>query len=174
MADWKIERLGPLHERDKFTCGKAPLDEFIRRLVSQYEKRHLGRTYVAVQGGGITVCGYYTVASAAIAFQNLPVQTARKLPKHPVPAVLLARLAVDRAAQGQGLGAALLIHALEQSLSLAESLGIYAVEVDAIDHEAKAFYERYGFVALLDNELHLFLTIDTIRDAFDGGKGRRK
>jgi GNAT superfamily N-acetyltransferase len=171
MGDWQIKRLDRSYERDMFICGRRPLDDFLRRLVNQYEKRHLGRTYVAVRPGEKKVCGYYTLASGAIAFENLPEPTVRKLPKHPVPVVLLARLAVDQGAQGQGLGEALLINALERCLSLAEQIGVHAVEVDAIDGQARAFYEKYGFVPLPDNELHLFLPIATIRDALkdDGG-----
>ena len=165
MAEFRIERLDRSHDRAAFACGKPPLDEFIRRLVSQYEKRNLGRTYVAVAPGETRVSGYYTLASSSVAFQNLSGPAAKKLPKHPVPVVLIARLAVDSAAQGQGLGEALLMDALERCLALADTLGVHAVEVDAIDAQAKAFYERYGFVPLLDSELHLFLPVATIRDA---------
>jgi GNAT superfamily N-acetyltransferase len=163
VADWQIERLGRGHIRDVFSCGNHVLDEFIRRLVSQYEKRNLGRTYVAVRPGGKQVLGYYTLASSAIPFQNLPEPSARKLPGHPVPVVLLARLAVDQSVQRQGWGEGLLIDALLRGLGLAESLGIHAIEVDAIDQRAKAFYVNYGFEPLLDNEFHLFLPIATIR-----------
>src|SRR4051794_241374 len=130
MAEWQIEPLDRGHFRGAFSCGRPPLDEFIRRLVSQYEKRNLGRTYVAVQPGAKRVCGYDTLASGAVAFEKLPEASARKLPKHPVPVVLLARLAVDQAVQGQGLGEALLIDALRRCLELADKLGIHAVEVD--------------------------------------------
>jgi GNAT superfamily N-acetyltransferase len=165
MADWQIERLERGHVRDSFSCGKPPLDEFIHRLVSQYEKRNLGRTYVAVRPGDKQVLGYYTLASGAISFQNLPETSARKLPRHPVPVILLARLAVDLSVQGKGRGEGLLSDALRRGLSLADKLGIHAVEVDAIDQQAKAFYEKYGFEPLLDNEFHLFLPIATIQSA---------
>ena len=165
MADWQIERLERGHVRDAFSCGKPPLDEFIHRLVSQYEKRNLGRTYVAVRPGEKQVLGYYTLASGSIPFQNIPEPSARKLPRHPVPVILLARLAVDQSVQGQGWGEGLLIDALQRGLGLADTLGIHAVEVDAIDQQAKAFYEKYGFVPLLDNEFHLFLPIATIQAA---------
>lgn len=164
MAEWQIEPLGRDHFRGAFSCGKPPLDDFIRRLVSQYEKRNLGRTYVAVQPGEKRVCGYYTLASGAVAFEKLSEASARKLPKHPVPVVLLARLAIDQTVQGQRLGEALLVDALSRCLQLADKLGIYAIEVDAIDQQARAFYEKYGFVPLLDNELHLFLPVSTIRE----------
>ena len=172
MAEWQIERLGPQHDRSLFSCGKPTLDNFILKLVGQYEKRNLGRTYVAARAGEVQVRGYYTIASGAVPFKNLPPPSARKLPKHPVPVILLARLAVDLSVQGQGLGEALLLDALGRSLSLAETLGIHAVEVDAIDQQAKDFYKRYGFQPLLDAELHLYLPVATIRDAFDRRSGK--
>ncbi len=163
MPEWQIEPLARWHEREGFSCGKPYLDDFIRQLVSQYEKRDLGRTYAAVRRAAKAVHGYYTLASGAVAFQKLPSPAARKLPKHPVPSVLLARLAVDQTAQGQGLGEALLLDALGRALGLAEKLGIHAVEVDALDQQASAFYQKYGFMPLLDKPLHLYLPIATIR-----------
>ena len=165
MGKWQIERLERAHVRDTFACGKPPLDEFIRRLVSQYEKRNLGRTYVAVRPGEKQVLGYYTLASGSIALQNLPESSARKLPRHPIPVILLARLAIDQSVQGQEWGEGLLVDAFQRCLGLADKLGIHAVEVDAIDQQAKSFYEKYGFVPLLDNAFHLFLPVATIHAA---------
>ena len=166
MAEWRIERLGPSHERGSFACGKPQLDDFIRLLVSQYDKRRLGRTYVAVKGGEKQVRGYYTLAAGSVVFANLPEAVAKKLPRHPVPTALLARLAVDQSAQGQGLGERLLMDAFERALKSGDELAIHAVEVDAIDDSAKVFYEKYGFVPLLDDPLHLFLPLATIEKAF--------
>jgi GNAT superfamily N-acetyltransferase len=97
-----------------------------------------------------------------VAFYHLPEDTSRKLPKHPVPVVLLARLAVDQCAQGKGLGEQLLLDAFQRSLDLSISLGVHAVEVVAINDAAAAFYSKYGFVPLLDEPLHLYLPIATI------------
>jgi GNAT superfamily N-acetyltransferase len=164
MDDWRVERLDASHRRGEFCCGKAPLDEFLRTLVTQYERRKLGRTYVAVLGGDQRVGGYYTLASGAVPFQHLPAAAAKKLPKHPVPVILLGRLAVDRAAQGKGLGAYLLMDALKRCLAVSAELGVHAVEVRAIDQEARAFYLKYGFVPLPDSELHLYLPMKTVED----------
>jgi GNAT superfamily N-acetyltransferase len=168
MDDWRIEPLDRTHKREEFACGKPPLDDFIRARASQYEKRHLGRTYVAVRAGERRVLGYYTIASNALTFEELPPKAAKKLPKHPVPVILLARLAVDLIARGQRLGEKLLINSLKRSLELSQSLGVHAVEVDAIDTEAKAFYERYGFTCLPGQALHLYLSIETMRSLFGG------
>ncbi len=85
MADWRIERLDPSHERGEFCCGKAPLDEFLRSLVSQYEKRNLGRTYVVVKEKEKKVYGYYTLASSAVPFANVPPKSAASYPAIPFP-----------------------------------------------------------------------------------------
>ena len=109
------------------------------------------------------VRGYYSQASSSVSFQSLPEKAARKLPRHPVPVILLARLAVDTTAQGQGLGSFLLLDGLSRSLQIAEQLGIHAIEVDAIDESASAFYRRYGFVPLLDSPRHLYLPVNVAR-----------
>lgn len=108
----------------------------------------------------------YPLASSSLAFQNLPAKLGKKLPKHPVPVVHLGRLAVDQSARGRGLGAILLMDALKRCLEISEKLGLFAVDVKAIDEEAKAFYLKYGCIPLLDDELHLFLPIKTIERVF--------
>ena len=170
MAEWRIEPLHASHERGEFSCGKAPLDDFLRLRASQYEKRRLGRTYVALFPGGTRVAGYYTLPAGAVAVANLPPEAAKRLPKHPVPVILLGRLAVDQKARGQGLGKALLRDALRRSLDLSEQIGLFAVEVLAIDADAREFYTKYGFVPLADNDLHLFLPIRTIEEGSTEGK----
>lgn len=166
VDDWSVERLDSSHKRDAFCCGKRSLDNFVQLLVGQYERRRLGRTFVAVRPGEKRVNGYFTLASGSISFQDLPVKIAKRLPKHPVPVVLLARLAIDQTVQGLGLGKLLLMDALRRCLDVSRELGIYAVEVQAIDEEAKRFYEKFGFVCLRDDGLHLYLPIKTIEDGF--------
>jgi GNAT superfamily N-acetyltransferase len=165
VGDWRIERLDRGHVREGFDCGKPSLNDFLRALGSQYEKRSLGRTYVAFQGEDRRVLGYYTLASGAIEAESLPANQAKKLPRHSVPVVLLARLAVDQICHGRGLGGFLLRDAMTRSLDLSEKLGIHAVVVDALDAEAKAFYARFGFMPLMDDEMRLFLPLSTIRSA---------
>ncbi len=165
MVDWIIEPLTKVHKRESFSCGKPALDDFIRNRVSQYEKRRLGRTYVAVPPESKLVMGYYTLAAGAVSFAQMPVDAAKKLPKHPVPVVLLARLAVDLSFHGRRLGEGLLLDALQRSLDLSAELGVHAVEVDAIDDSAAAFYRKYGFTPLVDQPLHLFLSMSTIEKA---------
>ena len=150
------------HERGQFSCGQQMLDRFIRELVTQYEKRQLGRTFVLVRPDSPTVLGYYTLAASSLAFEVVPKSLVKHLPKHPIPTILLARLAVDQSLQGRGLGADLLMNALERAAALSTSIGIHFVEVDAIDEKARQFYERYGFTPLIDQPLHLVMAMGTV------------
>jgi GNAT superfamily N-acetyltransferase len=167
MEKFTIERFNrSRHERGDFCCGNPPMDEYLRTLVSQYEKRKIGTTYVAVQPDQDRVLGYYTLSSGSVPFVHLPPKIAKKLPRHPVPVVLLARLAVDQSVQGHGMGSDLLLDALHRIEELSESLGIFAAEVEAIDQKAKSFYLKFGFQPLLDAETHLFLPVTTIEKVF--------
>jgi predicted N-acetyltransferase YhbS len=85
------------------------------------------------------------------------------VPRHPVPVILLARLAVDLGARGQGIGRVLLVDALRRSLAIAEQLGVFAVVVDAIDDQARDFYLKFDFRELTDDRMHLYLPIKFIR-----------
>jgi GNAT superfamily N-acetyltransferase len=172
MAEWQIEPLNRAHRREEFCCGKTPLDDFLRSRVTQYEKRRLGRTYVAVRPGEKRILGYYTLASAALALPAIPPAAAKKLPRHAVPAALLARLAVDQSVQGKGLGKELLVDAMKRSLDLSARIGIHAVAVEAIDDSAKKWYLKYGFLQLLDHEMHLYLPLASIEAALQGGQSK--
>ncbi len=166
MAEWAIEQLAKAHERAEFSCGRPPLDAFIRTVAGQHERRRLGRTYVAVLPGSPRVLGYYTLAAGSVAPETLPAEAARKLPAQPVPVILLGRLAVATEAQGKGLGVFLLMNALERCLAFSEQVGVHAVEVDAIDEPAVAFYAKYGFAALADDPRHLYLPMASIEGMF--------
>lgn len=167
MSHWRIERLDKRHERSEFSCGKESLDQFIRQLVTQYEKRRLGRTFVATDADSNRVTGYYTLAAGSLDVKSLPKDERKKLPKHPVPTIHIGRLAVDAGCRGQRLGELLLFHALRAALDLSDRLGAFAVDVWAIDDEAKSFYVKYGFVELDDSPLHLLLPMKTIQELFE-------
>jgi GNAT superfamily N-acetyltransferase len=158
-VSYRIESLTKQHVRDAFDCGEDSLNDFLRRFARQNDERGLGRSFVAVTPDDVRICGYYTLASGAVAFDTMP----EKLPRYPVPVAHLGRLAVDRTAQGRGLGAFLLVDALKRVLKTADQIGLYAVEVYALNAQAKAFYLKYGFQPLLDDPFHLYLSIKTVR-----------
>lgn len=114
---------------------------------------------VATEG----IAGYYTLSATSIALSELPEAQARRLPAYPhVPAALLGRLAISRAEQGRGLGAALLTDALRRSLHT--ELAVYALVVEAKDESAQAFYAHHGFIELPDTaHRRLLLPMATAR-----------
>jgi len=123
----------------------------------------MGRTFVAIVPGNNRVCGYYTISSGKVAKEDLPEEQRRRLPRYPIPVVLIGKLAVDQNAQGCGLGALLLMDALRLAYQASKLLGIRGVEVDALDEDARRFYVKYGFRALLDDPLHLYLAMASVR-----------
>lgn len=168
MDGIRIEPLNDDHERGEFSCGKTPLDVFIRTQAGQHSRKGISRTFVAVRTDAVQVLGYFTMVASSIAFEDMPAKLAKKLPHHPVPSILIARLAVDRSVQGHKLGQILLFDAFRRSVEIASHLGVYAVHVHAIDDDAKGFYERYGFQSLPKHSHHLFLPVDTIREGVGG------
>jgi GNAT superfamily N-acetyltransferase len=160
---WHVERFGKRHDRSQFDCGVESLNDWLRKLVSQYERRDLARTYVAVQPGENLVLGYYAISNHRVGYEALPAEQAKGLPRIDVPVVLLGRLAVDQSVRGQGLGEFLLLDALRRASDLAEQIGLRAVEVHAVNEPAQRFYLKYGFVPLLDDPRHLFLPMSVIR-----------
>lgn len=160
---WKIERLQSGHRRDSFDCGEPSLDEWLQRYAGQYERRDLARTYVAVVEGDPRVLGYYALSTHLVRYEALPEEHARGLPIIDIPVVLLGRLVVDRSFQGRGLGQHLLIDALRRAAHIAEHLGIRAVEVHALDDNARQFYLKFGFSPLLDDQHHLYLPMQVVR-----------
>lgn len=161
---WRLERFDKSrHDRSQFDCGHTDLNEWLQKRASQWDRKGLSRTYVAISDNSSQVLGYYSLSSHAVEFESLEQDQSRGLPRIDVPVVLLARLAVDQSQQGCGLGRFLLLNAFSRIVQLADALGIRAVEVDAIDDSAKRFYLKYGFSQLLDDERHLFLSIGAIK-----------
>lgn len=163
-AHWQVSALTRQHTRSAFKCGEAPLDEYIRRYVSQDHQRSLTRAFVLTSPGDeLKVFGYYTLSAASIARERFPAEHAKALPRYPIPAVLLGRLAVDGPVQGQGLGEFLLVDALKRVAAASQTIGVHAVMVDALHEAAAAFYAAYGFAPLADRPLTLFLPLATVK-----------
>ncbi|MCP3981457.1 MAG: GNAT family N-acetyltransferase [bacterium] len=161
--DWLIEELNADHDRSAFSCGHDSLDDFLKKFANQNQKTGVSKTYVAVRAGETGVCGTYSISAGAVRFTDIPEELRKRLPRYPAPVAHLGRLAVDAAAQGQRLGELLLMDALAKIVGAADSIGIHAVEVVAIDENAKRFYLKYGFTALLDDPHHSYISIKTLR-----------
>lgn len=162
----RIELLAHRHVRSGFDCGEPALDDFLRHQAGQLQRRGFGKTYVALgsmSDEGDAVLGFITVSVGQVAAVSMP--PTLKLPRYPVPILRIGRLAVDRRAQGQGLGQDLLAFALHLALDFADRVGLWAVVVDAKHEMAAAWYQRLGFVATQDDALCLFLPVATLRAA---------
>ncbi|MCB9694499.1 MAG: GNAT family N-acetyltransferase [Alphaproteobacteria bacterium] len=152
------------HRRAEFSCGKEALDQYIQRFARQNDEKGLGRTHVlSPVDDPLCIAGYYTLSAGSVAAASMPQEVAKSLPRYPVPVVLLARLAVSQGYQGQRLGESLLLDAFEKALAVADILGACAVQVDAIDDSAAAFYKKYGFVPMEDAPSTLFLSMKVVR-----------
>lgn len=166
MIEYSHLVIGPLerdHDRPGFHCGVASLDGYIQKQARQDVKRHVSRVFVAnTLAQPKVIVGYYTLSSLSIELGQLPDALARKLPRHPVPAALLGRLAVDQAAQGHGVGKMLLVDAIKRTLAVSDEIAIYAMVVDAIDERSERFYRQFGFTPLSSGKQRLFLPLKSL------------
>ena len=148
------------HDRSAFDCGVPALNEYLKQYALQNQKKNAARTYVATRGH--RVVGYYSLAYGSVALEEAPANVKAGLAKHPIPILLLARLAVDVTERGQGLGAGLLKDALLRTAQAAEIAGLRAMIVHAKDDATLAFYEKYGFEQSPIDAYHLFLKVSDI------------
>jgi predicted N-acetyltransferase YhbS len=136
------ELLSGAHDLDHFDSGVPELDRWLRQTARIAAAAGTAATYVTERGA--RVVGYYAVAMSAVVHDQAPSRLRRGMPD-PVPVVLLARLAVDRAEQGQHLGGQLVVAALRRCVRGGRELGARAVVVDAIDERAAQFYRHFDF-----------------------------
>ena len=164
----EIKALERKHDRQDFDCGAPALNTFLQRFARQQADKNFNRSYVALAHGELRIRGYYAISTASIDFQNW--SPALRLPRYPVPVVRIGRLAVDVRVQGNGVGTALLRHAMHLAARTAEKIGLYAVVVDAKNEAAVVFYVKYGFQRFADQDLSMFLPTDVIRRAMAADK----
>ena len=160
-ADRRIEKLRRDHPVDAFDCGQEALNNWLRKYAFQNQGAGAAQTYVGLAGDA--VIGYYSLAVGQIEYFDAPERLQKGLARHPVPVMLLARLAVDTSWQRHGVGRALLADAVRRTLQAAELAGIRALAVHAKDDEARRYYEQFDFVASPADPLHLMVLLKDIR-----------
>jgi GNAT superfamily N-acetyltransferase len=160
------EPLGPAHDVSTFDCGVAALDEWLKRRALANQASGASRTYV-VCGDQHAVVGYYALAAGSVAHVDAPGRVKRNMPD-PVPMMVLGRLAVDRSAQGRGVGYGLLKDAVLRVVQAADIVGVRGILVDAIDDAACAFDEKFGFRRSAAFPLKLMITLDEAERAISG------
>ena len=166
----KIELLSRAHDREGFDCGSEPLNTYFRQTARQHTERGISRTFVLVDEGARepkAVLGFFTLNLCQLRAEQLPAELAHKLSRE-VAGLKLGRLAIAADRQRQGLGRILLVAAMERVLEVFKSAGGIGLFVDAKDEAARAYYERFGFEALPDNPLQLFLPLASVRKALEG------
>jgi predicted GNAT family N-acyltransferase len=164
--DFKIEPLGEHHDRAAFSCGKDPLDQYLRNQAGQAIKKNLAAVFILTPDGK-KIAGYYTLSSYVVKLDEIPEGIAKKLTRmQEIPATLLGRLARSIEFRGQGIGELLLVDALKKALENSTRIASWAVIVDAKDEEAVEFYKRYEFIPFPSKPNRLFLPMNAIQKFF--------
>jgi predicted N-acetyltransferase YhbS len=161
----RLQRLAERHDLTGFESGNAELDRWLKHHARAAQKMDSARTFVVVDDNRIVA--YFSLTMASVLRHDAPARLVRGLPGYPVGVVLLARLAVHRSDQRQGLGALTLTEALRKAVAAGEQAAARLVVVDAIDDNAVQFYERYGFIAAPEHPRRLYRRIKDIRASLD-------
>ena len=165
----QVEKLAKEHDVSQFDCGRPLLNAWLKDWAPTNQRSDTAQTYVVPRSG--FVVGYYSLTAGSVTKQESPRRIVAGLANHPVPVILLSRLAVDRSMQGAGLGKALLKDAFRRVYGASEIIGARAMLLHALDAEARSFYERFGFERSPAHEYHLMLLMKDLRAGIRGEKG---
>lgn len=166
LPAWKEMAIARSHDRGNFDCGQRDLNRFLAQHARQSHDAGTSKTYVAVAITDLTtILGFYTVSPGQVELDRVPESARPKGSRYPVTGFRLARLAVSKTLQGQGLGGELLLAAAARSIRVSMEMGGTALLIDAKDERAAAWYAFYGAVPLNDGRLLLVLPFDTLRRA---------
>ncbi|MBS1870815.1 MAG: GNAT family N-acetyltransferase [Actinobacteria bacterium] len=161
MSSLRLALLTAEHDVSNFDCGNEHLTSWLHRHALASQRADLARTYLAFDGE--QVVGYLSLTTGSVRRDEAPKRYARGMPAHPIPTILIARLAVDRRRQGRRLGSRLLAEALRLTVVASDAAAAPLVVVDAIDERAAAFYRKWGFIDVPENSLRLYRKISDIR-----------
>jgi GNAT superfamily N-acetyltransferase len=157
----RIEKLRREHAVDAFACGQPELDRFLARHALQAQQSNSSQTYLALDGSDVV--GFYTLVVGQVEHVDAPRRVAKGMPRHPIPVIVLARLAIHTGVQGKGLGSGLLLDAMNRTLQVADLAGVRALLVHAKDDRAAEFYRHFGLEPSPTDPHHLFRIIKDIR-----------
>jgi GNAT superfamily N-acetyltransferase len=161
VTSFHIEKLVPQHDVTAFDCGELALNQYLSAFALQNQRSNAAQTYVALHGGD--VAGFHTLVVGHIEYDDTPERMKKGLARHPVPVIILARLATDRRWQGRGVGIGLLKDAIIRTLLVADIAGARALVVHAKNDRAREYYLRLGFVAGFRNSMHLYCLTKELR-----------
>jgi GNAT superfamily N-acetyltransferase len=156
-----IEKLTAAHVVTNFDCGQIELNRFIQRYAYQNQQANSSQTYLGISEQ--EVIGYYSLTVGSVMHSQAPERVTKGQPKHPIPVMILARLAVDRRWQNRGVGRGLLKDALKRTAQAADLAGIRALLVHAKDADVRRWYERFNFEPSEIDPLSLFLLLKDLK-----------
>ena len=162
----RVEKLRRDHAVEGFDCGREELNLYLLRCAWQNQQAGASQTYVGVAGGSIV--GFHALAAGQVTYDDAPERLTKGLARHPVPILLLARLAIDRRWQNQGIGKALLRDAMQRTVQAADIAGIRALAVHAKDEGARRFYQHFDFAPSPSDPMHLFILLKDVRRIIAG------
>jgi GNAT superfamily N-acetyltransferase len=162
QPEFIIEKLTKVHDLSSFDCGTASLNEWLQRFAWQNQQADAAKVYVAHHRDNVVI-GYHSLTASSVRRDDAPARVAKGLANHPVGVALLGRLAVDGRQKGKGLGRALLLDALMRTAQAADTIGIRAMLVHAIDEDAKRFYLHFNFEVSPVDSMHLMLLMKDLR-----------
>jgi GNAT superfamily N-acetyltransferase len=163
---WHEEPVAKKHDRKAFDCSQEDLNRFLKQYARQAHEHGSSKTYVAVDdANGTTIFGYYTLSPAQVDFYRVPEAARLNLGRHDVGGFRLARLAVSRSLQGQGVGGQLLVAAARRCMRASQEVGGTALLIDAKDERVAKWYGSYGAVRLNDEPLSLLLPDGVLKAA---------
>lgn len=167
MTQAPAEGLSPVRKltvqdiADSFDRGREELNRFLKKFALTNQAANAAQTYATCRAN--RVVGYYSLAVGSVQPEEAPQRAVKGLARHPVPVMILARLAVDRSEQGTGIGKALLKDALLRTAQAANIAGIRALVVHAKDGEVRRWYEQFDFEPSPTDPLHLFLLLKDLK-----------
>ena len=156
-----VRKLSAADAVESFDCGQPELNRFLQRYAWANQKANSAQTYVCREDGA--VAGFYSLAVGSVDPPSAPQRVVQGLARHPVPVMILARLAVNQAHQGKKLGRTLLKDALRRTLRAADIAGIRALLVHAKDDAARQWYEGYDFKPSPTDPFHWFLLLKDVK-----------
>jgi len=151
-------------DRAAFCCGVPDLDNFFRDHAADHHQAHKARCNMAIQDGRII--GFYWLTAQSYPIDRISPEAMEAFTHLEVtPCVYLGMIATDLPLQGQGLGKALMLDAMAETLAIADKIGVYALTLEAIDQSTADRYEKWGFQYFMKGKLMMYMGLQTIREA---------
>ena len=169
---FRIERFDPArHDRAGFDCGVVRLNNFLKFTARKQQRDDMSRVHVVLREGSTQILGYHAVNLGTLNVDELE-RRPRGAPRHgEIPALFLSQVAVDKAAQGGGLGGILMHHVFEKAVKISEIAGCHAIILDVISDggdeaftRRKEWYEGFGFTTIASDRARMFMVMKQVRE----------